>query len=90
MSIVKIHKINKNKLKGDDERTFNEIVKNLIEDVEDYMIEYEVDDTVVSSIKLDDDVISKLSKYKLTTSESLENVIIRMMLISQVLNTHSN
>lgn len=90
MTIVKIHKLNKMKLKGNDERTFDEIVTSLIDEVEQMMVKYEIDDTMITSIKLNEETVRRLEEYRLTTSESLENIIIRMMLISQVINSDSD
>ena len=90
MTIVKIHKLNKMKLKGNDERTFDEIVTSLIDEVEQVMVKYELDDTMITSIKLNEETISRLEEFRLTNSESLENIIIRMMLVAKSLNTNDN
>ena len=86
---IKIHRENKRKLKGDDERTFDEIVNSLIDEVEEQMPNYEVDNTISTSIKLDKSTIERLSQFKLTYTESYENVIVRLM-IAKSLNTDDN
>ena len=84
MSIVKIHKNNKNLVNG--EGTYDEIINRLIDEVEDYLPIHEVDYSTVTSIKLKENTVDRLESYKLTEGESLENVIVRMIILSQQLN----
>ena len=82
MTIVKLHRQNKNKIKEYGNGTFDEIVSSLIDDVEDIMPIVDIDESSQSTVKLERDTIDRLRAYALTSSESLENILIRMLITS--------
>lgn len=84
---IKIRKENKKLLKHYHEGTFDKIVAQLIDDVAENIQIVGVDYSPISSIKLSDETISKLESFKLTDGESYENIILRMLLVAQSLNT---
>ena len=87
MTIVKIHKQNKNQLKAYTNGAYDEIINKLIDDIEHTIPIHEIDYSTVSSIKLKEDTIDRLSAYRLTDGESYENIIVRMLILAQSLNT---
>lgn len=85
MKTVKIHRQNKNKLKKYGEGTFNEIVLQLIKDVEDNMPIVDIDCSSYTSINLEENTIDRLRAYAISDGESIENILIRMLIASHKL-----
>lgn len=82
MKSVKIHRQNKNRLKNYSKGTFDEIVSKLIEDTEDNMPVVDINESAYSSINLKEETIDKLRAYAVTDGESIENILIRMLITS--------
>ena len=82
MKSVKIHRQNKNRLKDYSKGTFDEIVSKLIEDTEDDMPVVDINESAYSSINLKEETIDKLRAYAVTDGESIENILIRMLITS--------
>ena len=82
MKSVKIHRQNKNRLKEYGNGTFDEIVSKLIEDTEDNMPVVDINESAYSSINLKEETIDKLRAYAVTDGESIENILIRMLITS--------
>jgi predicted DNA binding CopG/RHH family protein len=70
----------------DDNMPYDSIINRLIHEVSDYMPLVESDDRGIN-INLHEDTMDKLKSYALTKGESYENILIRMLLISQSLNS---
>ncbi|WP_458456480.1 hypothetical protein [Methanobrevibacter sp.] len=66
--------------------SFDDNVKRLIEEVGEYMPFVELDDGRLSSANVKEDTYDLLKSYKLSEGESFENILIRLFLLSQVLN----
>lgn len=66
--------------------TYDGVINRLIHEVSDYMPLVE-QDTAPVNINLHEDTMDKLKSFRLTTGESYENILIRMLLISQSLNS---
>lgn len=84
--ITTIHTTKKTKNLLTGTGTYDERINKLIDEVQDIMPVMEIDDTPKTSIRVHEDTINKLKSYALTTSESYENIILRM-LIAKNLNT---
>ena len=82
MKSVKIHRQNKNRLKDYSKGTFDEIVSKLIEDTENNMPVVDINESAYSSINLKEETIDKLRAYAVTDGESIENILIRMLITS--------
>ena len=82
MKSVKIHRQNKNRLKDYSKGTFDEIVSKLIEDTENDMPVVDINESAYSSINLKEETIDKLRAYAVTDGESIENILIRMLITS--------
>lgn len=65
---------------------YDAIVNRLIHEVSDYMPIVAYDDNPVN-IGLHEDTRDKLKSYRLTTGESYENILIRMLITSKTLNS---
>jgi len=86
MTTVKIHKNTKNLL---NDTTYDVAVNNLINQVEDYMPLIDVDYSIISTMRLDKSTVDKLDSFRITEGESYENIITRMIIVSQYLNNDS-
>ena len=88
MKAVKINTKLRDMLKDypDDNMPYDSIINRLIHEVSDYMPLVESDDRGIN-INLHEDTMDKLKSYALTKGESYENILIRMLLISQNLNS---
>ena len=85
--IVKMHKHTKDYLKEYDDGTYNEIISRLSDKVENYMPIVDLQkSTVNSTIRIDEELFEKLSSFRLTDGESVENIIMRMLVVAQTLN----
>lgn len=65
---------------------YDGIVNRLIHEVSDEMPIMNLDSRPIN-INLHEDTMDKLKAYRLTTGESYENILIRMLLVSQSLNS---
>lgn len=66
--------------------TYDDAVNELIDTVEDYMPLVDLSDESSVIINLEDDTVDRINSFKLSKGESIENVLIRMLILSQVLN----
>ena len=66
--------------------TYDNAVNELIDTVEDYMPLVDISDESSVIINLEDDTVDRINSFKLSKGESIENVLIRMLILSQVLN----
>lgn len=81
MVIVKMQKHNKNKLKESD-KSYNQCVMDLINDYGELMPVYDDIESVVSTVRLNEDTLKLLDEYKIISSESYESVIVRLLYLS--------
>ena len=86
MSSTKIHKINKNRLKEYDGEIYDDKVTTLLNIVEDEMPIIEIDNSPISSIYLKEETLDRIESYRLTEGESIENILMRMILLSKTIN----
>lgn len=87
MSSINFDRKNKQLLKNYGDGSFDEIVNQLIDDVEDYMPYVPLDNPLKSTLPLDSNTMDKLKSFRLTESESYENIILRMLITAQGLNS---
>ena len=66
--------------------TYDNIINELIDTVEDYMPLVDLTDESSVIINLEDDTVDRINSFKLSNGESIENILIRMLILSQVLN----
>ena len=90
MKSIKLSHDSKNAIKHYGGKTYDESVNQLIDTVQDYMplIDYTDSSRVVVNLK--EDTVDRLNSFRLSNGESAENIIIRMLIISQVLNSNSD
>lgn len=86
MTTIQMQKHNKDLLREYHEGSFDNILNKLIDDVEENMCLFELMETPQSTIRLKEDTVNRLNQFKLTYSESYENVILRLLLQSKTLN----
>lgn len=89
MTRIKIHRNNKKLLDAYADGTYEEKLSRLLEEVEEKLPLVEIDNAPVSNMRISDELYDKIYSYKLTSGESMENIIIRMLLLSQSLNTNT-
>ena len=80
MVTIKIHKNNKSLISETGVSTYDNLINELIDEVEDDMPFFEVDYSPSSSIKLKKTTLERLESFKLTDGESYENIIVRLLL----------
>lgn len=87
MKAIKINYDLKQELNNyvDEKMNYDGIIVRLIHDVSDYMPILESDSHGVN-INIHEDTAEKLKAYALTTGESYENILIRMLLVAKDLN----
>ena len=88
MKAVRITKNTRDALKEytDIKMSYDGIINRLINEVEDYMpLPNEIDNRFLN-INLHEDTMDRIKSFSLTNGESYENIIIRMLLLSQTLN----
>ena len=66
--------------------TYDNAVNELIDTVEDYMPLVDLSDESSVIINLEDNTVDRINSFKLSKGESIENILIRMLILSQVLN----
>lgn len=88
MKAIKINYELKNMLKeySDDGVTYDGSINRLIHEVSDYM-PIVSNDVEAVNINIHEDTKDKLKSYSLTTGESYENILVRMFMVSQSLNS---
>ena len=89
MTRIKIHRNNKKLLDAYTDGTYEEKLSKLLEEVEEKLPLVEIDNAPVSNMRISDELYDRIYSYKLTSGESMENIIIRMLLLSQSLNTNT-
>lgn len=67
---------------------FDNAVNNLIDEVEEYMpfLDYSQDNSL-SSANVMEDTRDRIKSFALSDGESFENILVRMLITSQVLNS---
>ena len=89
MTTIQLTKHNKNKLKNYGSGSIDKIINQLIDDVENHMNIINEYDSPSTTIRVSETTVDRLNSYKLTTGESYENIILRMLLLSKTLNITS-
>lgn len=89
MTRIKIHRNNKKLLDAYADGTYEEKLSKLLDEVEEKLPLVEIDNAPVSNMRISDELYDRIYSYKLTSGESMENIIIRMLLLSQSLNTNT-
>lgn len=63
------------------EKTYNLAINSLIDDVEAYMPFIDGDYGKRSPVRIDDETIERIKSFSLTEGESVENILVRMLLV---------
>ena len=84
MKSIKLSHDTKNAIKG--EGTYDESVNELINMVGDYMPLVDYSDSSRVVVNLKEDTVDKIKSYRLSYGESVENIIIRMLIMAQIIN----
>lgn len=87
MKSIKLSHDTKNAISQCEGKTYDVQINNLIQEVADYMPLVDYDDTSSTVIKISDDTVERIKSFKLSNGESVENILIRMLIISQILNS---
>ena len=90
MTVIKFTKRNKQMLKDYSDGSFDKIVTQLLDEVEEHLPVVDVDYSVMSTIEIKDDTLERVEAYRLTEGESYENIILRMLMTAKTLNTTSD
>ena len=85
MTTIGISKTNKALLKEYSSGTYDEIINQLLDEIEDELPILDLN-SPTSSIKLNKDTLQRLESYSLTKKESYENIIMRILFHAKTLN----
>ena len=70
-----------------DDGTYDENINKLIDAVADYMPLVDLSDESSLIINLKEDTVDKINSYRLTNGESFDNILVRMLIMAQALNS---
>ena len=87
MKSVRISHSSKMAVKLFDDGTYDENINKLIDTVADYMPLVDLSDESSLIINLKEDTVDKLNSYRLTNGESFDNILVRMLIMAQGLNS---
>ena len=80
MAKIQFHKNNMRLLKEHGEGSYDKIINDLIDELEDRLPIVNIDYSPVSTIVLDESTVTRISAHKISEGESLENVVLRLLL----------
>ena len=80
--VAHITKQNKEWLSQYGDGSYDSIVNKLIDDVEDRMPVLPPNDSPTSTMRLKQDTIDRLQAYAILNGESLESIIVRMLIMA--------
>ena len=86
MKTIKVSHNTKTAIKNYQQGTYDEIINQLIKEVGDYLPLIEWEDGSKTTINLTNETVDKIKSYRLSYGESVENILIRMLITSQILN----
>ena len=87
MKSISMYQRNKNMLKDiTNENTFDKAINTLIDNVENYMPLVTGDSGKRSPVKINEDTIERIKVFALSEGESVENILVRMMIIANQLD----
>ena len=86
MKSMKVSHDSKEAIKNYSDGTYDKSVNELIDHVGDYLPLINWEDNSKTVINLNEDTIERIKSYRLSYGESVENILIRMLITSQVLN----
>ena len=89
MKSVRISHSNKYAIKDYSNGSYDDNINKLLDTVEDYMPLVNLSDDSSVIINLKDDTVDRINAFKLTNGESIDNIIVRMLVLSQILNSDS-
>ena len=87
MKSVRISHSSKMAVKLFDDGTYDENINKLIDAVADYMPLVDLSDESSLIINLKEDTVDKINSYRLTNGESFDNILVRMLIMAQALNS---
>ena len=87
MKSVRISHSIKYAIKEYDNQSYDKNVNALIDYVEDYMPLVDLSDDSSVIINLDESTVERVNAFKLSNGESFENIMIRLLIMAQTLNS---
>ena len=82
MTTINIRKNIKKELSDYTDGSFDKIINQLLDDIEDNMPVVDVSDSPVTTMRIKDDTLHRLDDFKITPYESYESIIVRLLLES--------
>ena len=86
MKSVRVSHSMKNAIKEYSDGSYDKNINQLIDYVEDYMPLVDLSDDSSVIINLDESTVDRINSFKLSNGESMDNILIRMMIMAQILN----
>ena len=90
MKSVRVSHSVKSAIKDYDNQSYDMNVNALIDYVEDYMPLVDLSDDSSVIINLDESTVERVNAFKLSNGESFENIIIRLLIMAQTLNSNED
>ena len=87
MKSIRVSHSTKYAIKELSSKSYDENVNELINLVGDYMPLVDLSDESSVILNLKEDTVDRINSFKLSNGESVDNIIIRMLILAQVLNS---
>lgn len=90
MKSVRVSHSMKNAIKEYANESYDKNINQLIDYVEDYMPLVDLSDDSSVIINLEESTVDRINSFKLSNGESVDNILIRMMVMAQILNNSND
>lgn len=88
MKSIKLSHDTKNAIKHyDNSKSYDKAINCLIKEVEMYMPVVDYSDSSKTVVSIHEDTVDRIKSFRLSDGESVENILIRMLIMSQALNS---
>ena len=90
MKSIRVSHSSKNAIKEYSNGSYDDNINQLMDLVEDYMPLVDLSDESSVIVNLKEDTVDRIDSFRLTKGESLDNIIVRLLVMAQVLNNSND
>ena len=90
MKSIRLSHSSKNVIKEYGNGSYDNNINQLMDLVEDYMPLVDLSDESSVIVNLKEDTVDRIDSFRLTKGESLDNIIVRLLVMAQVLNNSND
>jgi len=90
MKSIRLSHSSKNVIKEYSNGSYDDNINQLMDLVEDYMPLVDLSDESSVIVNLKEDTVDRIDSFRLTKGESLDNIIVRLLVMAQVLNNSND